>query len=196
VIDFKGEVHPCCMSQRAMGSVHESRFEKVWDGPVYRDFRRRLLSAEPPAECRGCAKAGWYHPFELEDWIDVGVNDIFGVQMGSGWGPEAGGVRWSRRRALLCLRNSGKPRLRLELVSSPDAEHPLEQRGEVTVDGISVGRFALTSLAPTSFVFLLPDRSDGDLVVGIECEREHLVAAPNGDLRRLGVGLQSAALVA
>ncbi|GIF04265.1 radical SAM protein [Actinoplanes siamensis] len=54
-----GVVQPCCMvmgdDRVSLGSLHESSFTQIWHGAAYRDFRRRLDSADPPDVCRGCS---------------------------------------------------------------------------------------------------------------------------------------------
>ncbi len=197
VINYKGEVNPCCMSQRVMGNVNQSSFEEIWDGEPYRKFREELLSETPPPECRSCGKAGWYTPYELEDWLEVGVNDLFGVQIGTGWSEELDGTRWTRKQAFLRLRNTGKRRLRMMLVSWPGAWLALDQQGEIYVNDVRVGGFELSSLDPKPFVFELPASDAQELQVRIACEREYIphVLGGHGDVRRLGVGLRSAALV-
>jgi hypothetical protein len=43
-------------SDRAtMGLLDEQPFLEIWEGPRYREFRRRLDSPDPPDVCRGCA---------------------------------------------------------------------------------------------------------------------------------------------
>jgi len=58
-VTHRGEVQPCCMvmgSDRAMlGKLDADRFEKVWRGTPYREFRERLLGDDPPEVCRGCS---------------------------------------------------------------------------------------------------------------------------------------------
>ena len=58
-VTHRGEVQPCCMvmgSDRAMlGKLDAGRFEEVWRGTPYREFRERLLSDDPPEVCRGCS---------------------------------------------------------------------------------------------------------------------------------------------
>jgi radical SAM protein with 4Fe4S-binding SPASM domain len=54
-----GAVQPCCMvmgdDRAALGDLGEQSFPEIWDGPGYREFRRRLMSDDPPAVCRGCS---------------------------------------------------------------------------------------------------------------------------------------------
>ncbi len=193
MINHKGEVNPCCMSQRVMGDVNTSTFEEIWNGDVYSTFREQLLSTEPPTECRNCAKAGWYHPFELDDWIEAGVNDSFGVQLGTGWCEGVlNGIRWSRREAILHLRNSGKCRLRLLLASWSDPRHGNDRCGAVYVNDALAGDFAVSSLDARPFTYDLPPLESDEVVVRIVCDWDDDV---DHDPQRLGIGLRSAALV-
>ena len=54
-----GVVQPCCMvmgdDRVALGDLNRSGFGEIWHGEAYREFRRRLDSAEPPEVCRGCS---------------------------------------------------------------------------------------------------------------------------------------------
>ena len=58
-VTHRGEVQPCCMvmgSDRArLGNLDADRFDEVWRGAPYREFRERLLSDDPPEVCRGCS---------------------------------------------------------------------------------------------------------------------------------------------
>ncbi|WP_433363274.1 SPASM domain-containing protein [Actinoplanes sp. CA-142083] len=54
-----GLVQPCCMvmgdDRVALGDLKRESFADIWHGEAYREFRRRLDSADPPDVCRGCA---------------------------------------------------------------------------------------------------------------------------------------------
>ena len=54
-----GAVQPCCMvmgdDRATLGDLGEQSFPEIWNGPAYREFRRRLMSEEPPDVCRGCS---------------------------------------------------------------------------------------------------------------------------------------------
>lgn len=54
-----GVVQPCCMvmgdDRAALGRLDEQPFPAIWYGEPYRGFRRRLVGAEAPDVCRGCA---------------------------------------------------------------------------------------------------------------------------------------------
>ncbi|WP_433305679.1 radical SAM protein [Actinoplanes sp. CA-030573] len=58
-ITSAGVVQPCCMvmgdDRVSLGSLTESGFPEIWHGAPYREFRRRLASADPPDVCRGCS---------------------------------------------------------------------------------------------------------------------------------------------
>jgi MoaA/NifB/PqqE/SkfB family radical SAM enzyme len=62
-VNHDGRVQPCCMlmgdDRGTMGhSGDAGGFDAVWHGETYVEFRRRLLSPDPPEVCRGCAQ---YH---------------------------------------------------------------------------------------------------------------------------------------
>ncbi|WP_246607447.1 radical SAM protein [Paractinoplanes toevensis] len=54
-----GVVQPCCMvmgdDRATLGQLGEQSFPDIWYGPAYREFRRRLMSDDPPEVCRGCS---------------------------------------------------------------------------------------------------------------------------------------------
>lgn len=54
-----GVVQPCCMvmgdDRISLGRLDEQSFADIWTGPAYVDFRRRLMTDEPPDVCRGCS---------------------------------------------------------------------------------------------------------------------------------------------
>ncbi len=54
-----GVVQPCCMvmgdDRATLGQVGEQTFAEIWHGARYREFRRRLISSDPPEVCRGCS---------------------------------------------------------------------------------------------------------------------------------------------
>jgi radical SAM protein with 4Fe4S-binding SPASM domain len=58
-ITSQGVVQPCCMvmgdDRVALGRLGEQSFAEIWHSPGYRDFRRRLATADPPEVCQGCA---------------------------------------------------------------------------------------------------------------------------------------------
>jgi MoaA/NifB/PqqE/SkfB family radical SAM enzyme len=58
-VTHDAKVQPCCMvmgSDRAqLGEVTGRGFAAVWAGEDYAEFRRGLVSGEPPDVCRGCS---------------------------------------------------------------------------------------------------------------------------------------------
>jgi len=54
-IRWNGEVRPCCYGPDAvMGHLAESSFWAIWNGPAYRELRRRVNSEHPPDYCLIC----------------------------------------------------------------------------------------------------------------------------------------------
>lgn len=61
-ISARGSAFPCCiapfstadLSQLSLGNAFAQDLASIWNGKRYQEFRRRLLSAEPPECCKGC----------------------------------------------------------------------------------------------------------------------------------------------
>lgn len=53
-VTWQGTVYPCCQSNRVMGNVNDADFMEIWNGLVYRWFRRKLKAHDYPSECSGC----------------------------------------------------------------------------------------------------------------------------------------------
>jgi len=55
-VRWNGEVHPCCYSPSTvvMGTLTDTPFWDIWNGPAYRDLRRRVNSPNPPEYCHTC----------------------------------------------------------------------------------------------------------------------------------------------
>jgi MoaA/NifB/PqqE/SkfB family radical SAM enzyme len=61
-ISARGSAFPCCiapfstadLNHLSLGNVFTQDLASVWNGRRYQEFRRRLLSAEPPECCKGC----------------------------------------------------------------------------------------------------------------------------------------------
>jgi radical SAM protein with 4Fe4S-binding SPASM domain len=51
-----GAVYPCCRgpAELKMGNLLEQPFEAIWNGPAYREFRRRMFAGDYPDVCRHC----------------------------------------------------------------------------------------------------------------------------------------------
>lgn len=55
-VRWNGEFHPCCYAPSAvvMGDLKEQSFWEIWNGPAYRDLRRRVNGENPPDYCLSC----------------------------------------------------------------------------------------------------------------------------------------------
>ena len=61
-ISARGSTFPCCiapfstkdLSGLSLGNAFTQDLAGIWNGERYQDFRRRLLSADPPECCKGC----------------------------------------------------------------------------------------------------------------------------------------------
>jgi radical SAM protein with 4Fe4S-binding SPASM domain len=51
-----GKVYPCCRGpeELEMGNVLEKPFEEIWNGPQYKEFRRKMFTGEYPDVCASC----------------------------------------------------------------------------------------------------------------------------------------------
>ena len=60
VITWDGNVLPCCFDKDAhyvMGNVREKKFDSIWFGEKYRDFRQSLVAARNEIEmCKNCTE--------------------------------------------------------------------------------------------------------------------------------------------
>ncbi len=62
-ITVHGNVLPCCIApfsaplaleECTFANIFESPFDAIWDGPLYREFREKFASDNPPVCCRDC----------------------------------------------------------------------------------------------------------------------------------------------
>ena len=61
-ITAHGRALPCCIAPFSMrgydaftlGDASQATLREIWNGPGYQDFRKALLSDQPPASCAGC----------------------------------------------------------------------------------------------------------------------------------------------
>lgn len=58
-INVHGEARVCCVSHRIMGNVHDEDVCSIWQNTNYQEFRRRMLTDNPPEECHDCVMRGW-----------------------------------------------------------------------------------------------------------------------------------------
>jgi radical SAM protein with 4Fe4S-binding SPASM domain len=64
-VTANGNVLPCCIApftsvpydDIVLGNAFEQPIEEIWNGPRYQEWRRRMLSDQPPAACAGCGSA-------------------------------------------------------------------------------------------------------------------------------------------
>ena len=57
-----GRALPCCIapfsardySTYTLGQASQDSLPDIWNGPVYQEFRRALMSAAPPKPCQNC----------------------------------------------------------------------------------------------------------------------------------------------
>ncbi|HEX6882358.1 MAG TPA: radical SAM protein [Planctomycetota bacterium] len=50
-----GDVRPCCVPDSpVVGNLEQDSFEAIWNGPLYRHMRQRLVCDDPAPICRGC----------------------------------------------------------------------------------------------------------------------------------------------
>ncbi len=62
-----GNAQLCCVMDKALGNVYGTSFEDVWNGPGYREARRRLSGqGKPYSDCRTCNDFLRYHYL---DWL-------------------------------------------------------------------------------------------------------------------------------
>lgn len=119
LIRWNGDVHPCCSVSPVLGNINEQDFKAIWNGPVYADFRRRLLSDKPPEECRKCVAAPWSDP--IPSRLDM-KNIVFG-QLGPGWWgeertPQGTAFRWMREKASFFVQKRGQQELCLKIFTN------------------------------------------------------------------------------
>jgi radical SAM protein with 4Fe4S-binding SPASM domain len=55
-IEPDGRVFPCCRGPREleMGNTNEQSLQEIWNGPKYREFRRRMNAKDYPEVCSTC----------------------------------------------------------------------------------------------------------------------------------------------
>ncbi|MEW5766348.1 MAG: SPASM domain-containing protein [bacterium] len=53
-ISNEGKVIPCCKISTPLGDLSKHTFEEIWNSKAYTNFRQRVNSDHPPAECREC----------------------------------------------------------------------------------------------------------------------------------------------
>jgi radical SAM protein with 4Fe4S-binding SPASM domain len=54
LLSLNGEVTTCCRAREIMGNLLEQSFEEIWNGEVYRTYRRTINTFRPPEACTTC----------------------------------------------------------------------------------------------------------------------------------------------
>jgi radical SAM protein with 4Fe4S-binding SPASM domain len=54
MISQNGAVTTCCRAREVMGNLLEQSFEEIWNGEVYRTYRRTINTFRPPEACTMC----------------------------------------------------------------------------------------------------------------------------------------------
>ncbi len=188
VVTTTGDVLPCCSASKPFGNILKASFDEIWFSPSYHDFRKSVLSDDPPLMCKVCTGVGWRKDTVLRDYLKMGETD---GQLGPGWyhlqEDEAWGVyRWSKARATFFLRNSGKKKL--ELLARIAG---LSKKGEVHVNDKPIGIFSFHESKWETLPFSLPQGVGEIVKVDI---LTHNASREGGDKRVLGIALSEARL--
>jgi endo-1,4-beta-xylanase len=51
-VEHDGSVKACCMSHVTCGNANKQSIEEIWNGPVFRDFRRKMIRGDLDSVCR------------------------------------------------------------------------------------------------------------------------------------------------
>lgn len=54
LLSQNGAVTTCCRAREVMGNLLEQSFEEIWNGEVYRAYRRTINTFRPPEPCTTC----------------------------------------------------------------------------------------------------------------------------------------------
>ena len=65
-VNVHGEVRVCCGSHQIMGNVNDEDILSIWNGKPYQEFRERILTEDPPEDCKTCLLKGW-HEIPVDD---------------------------------------------------------------------------------------------------------------------------------
>ena len=65
VATWDGEIVPCCFDKDAdysMGNLSNNTLQEIWENKLYREFRKKLLTARKEIDiCTNCTEgAKWY----------------------------------------------------------------------------------------------------------------------------------------
>jgi radical SAM protein with 4Fe4S-binding SPASM domain len=68
-IKTDGTVQPCHSCNLMMGDLHQTSFQKIWNGFPYRDFRRKTLTREGLASLKGSAECQFCYHIRIHAYI-------------------------------------------------------------------------------------------------------------------------------
>ncbi len=54
LVSQNGAVTTCCRAREVMGNLLEQSFKEIWNGELYRKYRRTINTFRPPEACRAC----------------------------------------------------------------------------------------------------------------------------------------------
>lgn len=59
-LDYRGEMSPCCMTPFSppLGNAFRTSPFELWNAPPIVEFRRRMLTGDPPQPCKSCSMYG------------------------------------------------------------------------------------------------------------------------------------------
>jgi len=190
VITTTGDVLSCCAATKPVGNILKTPFKEIWLSPAYKQFRRKVLSKEPPVMCVTCTGVGWRKDTVLRDYLKMGETDgqlgpgWYHLEENSAWGRR---YRWSKEQATFFLKNQGKKNLELMVRIAG-----LPKEGEVFAHDNSLGVFSFHESKWETLQLQLPEQLRGQLL-----KVDILVKNPSkegGDRRTLGIAFSEAAL--
>jgi len=193
VITTTGDVLTCCAASKPIGNILQTPFEEIWLSPDYREFRKKVISKEPPLMCITCTGVGWRKDTVLKEYLKMGETD---GQLGLGWyhlevNPAwERTYRWGKKRSVFFLRNNGghkKLMLEMRFAGQP-------KQGEVYINNQLSGKFNLEKPVWERIGFDLTSDASDKKVLKVELRVKNL--SKEGDDRRksLGVALSEATL--
>jgi len=79
-VDPEGTVYPCCRApeELKMGNANDSSLAEIWNGPKYRELRRRMQSGDLPDCCRDCTVLVGNPHYRRPDEPSPGERDLAG----------------------------------------------------------------------------------------------------------------------
>ena len=70
-IKANGQVTPCSVSATVVGDLNKQSFEDVWNGRAYGEFRKKIKSSNPPAECANCPQCNFLDVNNIKAHVTV-----------------------------------------------------------------------------------------------------------------------------